>query len=36
MTLTIDVTVTGPDGATAAGSVTVDVTEPAAQDGAQA
>lgn len=28
MTLTIDVTVTGPDGSTASGAVTVDVTEP--------
>jgi len=26
--LTIDVTVTGPDGSTASGSVTVDVTDP--------
>jgi hypothetical protein len=28
VTLTIDVTVTGPDGSTASGSVTVDVAEP--------
>jgi hypothetical protein len=28
VTLTIDVTVTGSDGSTASGSVTVDVTEP--------
>jgi len=29
--LTIDVTVTGPDGSTASGSVTVDVAEPSAE-----
>lgn len=29
MTLVISVTVTGSDGSTATGSVTVDVTEPA-------
>jgi hypothetical protein len=30
VTLTIDVTVTGPDGSTSSGSVTVDVTVPSA------
>jgi len=32
VTLTITATVTGPDGSTSTGSVTVDVTDPSAEE----